>query len=127
MPLIIILTHLIFFLIVIIISKKKPFAVSHCSRYDNSLHFGIFGFFLLLLVKKWFRNSISMGITETNVNTTVVNNNKEFKIFLFVLLNSYVVEMDFLESKILWIVLNLMKWFKLWIETTSFKHSKMYV
>ena len=39
-----------------------------------------------------------MDVSETNVN----NNNKEFNIFWFVLLNSYVVEMDFLGSKISW-------------------------
>ena len=43
---------------------------------------------------------------------------KNLQFFLFVLLNSYVVEMGFLGGKILWDFLNLIRLFNLWIETT---------
>ena len=50
MPFIIILTQLNFFL------KSNNYfeaSLSQCSRYYHSVHFGIFGFFLLPLVKNY--------------------------------------------------------------------------
>ena len=61
MPFIVILTHLIFFFI----KKNNNYfekSLSLFSRYDHSLHFGIFGLFLLPLVKKLFRNSICWAL-----------------------------------------------------------------